>query len=46
MPGITGIKESLPERGIVGLWNSYGTKTRLTFKYDELVIGTSGNKFD
>lgn len=42
MPGIIGTKESLPERGIVGLWNSYGAKTRLTFKYDELVIGTNG----
>jgi hypothetical protein len=42
MPGIIGSKDSLPERGIVGLWNSYGAKTRLTFKYDELVIGTNG----
>ncbi|KAJ3033471.1 Ubiquitin domain-containing protein ubfd1 [Rhizophlyctis rosea] len=42
-PGIRSTRSPLPARGVVGLLNSRGMKTRLTFKNDteELQIGTN-----
>ena len=45
MPGILGIKESLPTQPLSGMLNKHGGKVRLTFKLenDQVWIGKFSN---